>query len=57
MTTGALTAPARVTCQFSIGSRSAVAEASPALPPGRFGLTVDRWLVEVTAIHVIDRAP
>lgn len=58
VTTGALGASARVTCVFkSATSPWMFAEASPALPAGRFGFTVDRWLVEVGAIHVVDRAP
>lgn len=57
VTSGALTAPARVTCQFSIGALTTVSEASPALPLGHFGFTVDRWLIEVVALHIVDRAP
>lgn len=57
VTTAGVGAPARVTCKFSFGSSSAISEASPPLPMGRFGLSVDRWLIEVFALHVLDRTP
>jgi hypothetical protein len=57
VTAGALGVPARVTCQISVMSQVVVSEASPELAPGRFGLSVDSWLVEVSALHVLDRAP
>ncbi|MBA3456774.1 MAG: hypothetical protein H0T42_27040 [Deltaproteobacteria bacterium] len=55
VTAGAIGSPARITCELFVPGFSAVSNASVPLPLGRMGFTVDRWLVAVRALHIVDQ--
>jgi len=55
VTAGGLGNPAAVSCHMDTDMLTATRTATTSLPPGRFGLMVDRWLVELHALSIIDQ--